>query len=224
MLLSQLVAVSTVSSLFLVHYSSLPSKKHPRISAGRIFRICIMGAIATVVYTPLTIFDSKFLPNLLIMHGLLLVPLFLPSSPAGETDERSPRAATAQRSSLKQVYYTAALVSFVVHVRNTLSVLQLLPPEKHLISFLTETLFHHPAQSSISLDVVCTHIIWMSWIVIDYFSSCRRRKTGIATASVFFLALTAPFASIAAVAPLYLALREDWVDAETQGASVDKAK
>jgi alpha-1,2-mannosyltransferase len=223
MLLGQLVAMSTVSSVFLVHHFSLPSYKDRRTSAGLFFPICILGAMVSVIYTPWAISHSKFFPNLLIMHSLVLVPLCHPSSATKRTDEAHPGAVATLRSSLKPIYYTAALVSLVVHTHNTLAVLHLLPPGKHIISFLVETLFHHPAQSSISLDAVCIHVIWMSWIIIDYFSS-RGPKTIISVLSVTFISLASPVVSIGTVTPLYLAFREDWEDTETQMPSVVKAE
>jgi hypothetical protein len=210
-----------VSSLFLVQYSSTPRKSCPRLFAGPMLRICVLAALITVIWTPSTIYDSKFLPNLVVMHAFLLAPLLrtnTPSVPNDGTSDRPRTSAFASHWPLKHLYYTSALVSFIVHADTTLKVLRLpqVAGPRDFVSLLVETLFHHPAQSSISFDVACTHVIWMSWIAIDYFSSCNRKSLS-TTAGVVALSLAAPIASIATVAPLYLAFREDWLDSDAGG-------
>lgn len=82
MLLGQLVAISFATALFFTALSLRPRTRP--ILTGRVplLLVPLLGAMVTIYRNPHVVNTSGFMPNLLTMHGLLLVPLFIYSRPA----------------------------------------------------------------------------------------------------------------------------------------------
>lgn len=160
MLLGQVVAISVASNLF--YLALIISTSHPPNSTKRrrspLFAppalwMSILISHCAVIASPFTS-DRTFLPNLLVMHALLIIPLLL-STPT-ETNTRP-------SMSIRSLYLTAALLSLGTRARTTLSLESLLNPTS-FIQLAWSTLHSHPAQASIGWDVIYTTVSFVAWI------------------------------------------------------------
>ena len=160
MLLGQVVAISVAANLFyLVLVLSRRGPKRTFQPVSITLWLAVLTSLATVIYSPYTS-KQGFLPNLLTMHALLLVPL-LPRPkwwrvPAGP--------------SCTLLYTTVAAVSALIRLRTTSIALRNLPSaEQNMAGFLRQawrTLHVHPAQSSIGWDVVWTTVSFLVWTFV----------------------------------------------------------
>ncbi len=152
MLLGQVVAISVAANLFYLAILLSPqySNPKPRGAAPYVLWLPVLCSLLNVFISPFTK-EETFLPNLLVMHAVLILPLLLPL--AG-------RSLSISYSSL----YSIILISAVVM---RLKTTYLAISETDFLSFLAstlETLHSHPAQSSIGYDVVWTTISFVAWV------------------------------------------------------------
>ncbi|KAK0186739.1 hypothetical protein F5146DRAFT_142280 [Armillaria mellea] len=152
MLLGQVVAISVAANLFHLAILLSPqySKPKPRGGAPYVLWVPVLCSLLNVLISPFTN-EETFLPNLLAMHAVLMLPLLLPS--AG-------RSFSMSYSSL----YSIILISAAVMQLKTT---YLAISETDFPSFLAstfETLHSHPAQSSIGYDVVWTTLSFVAWV------------------------------------------------------------
>ncbi|EPQ61340.1 hypothetical protein GLOTRDRAFT_119191 [Gloeophyllum trabeum ATCC 11539] len=162
MLLGQVVAISVASNLFyLALITSAPSKAKPNVCrlSPMIWGSVLLSMI-TVGLSPFTS-DETFLPNLLVMHALLLAAV-LPRRP------QEPKALAMRPLVL---YALIAVLSMVLRLRTTVAAYLTLPPTtrtpRSFALCAWETLHSHPAQASIGWDVVWTSFSFLIW----YFTS-----------------------------------------------------
>ncbi|KAJ7653248.1 hypothetical protein DFH06DRAFT_529755 [Mycena polygramma] len=211
MVLGQLVAISVASNLFYLALVLAPPPPPPlRPSSQRApaaLWIPVLISLATVAASPFTS-DRSFLPNLLLMHSLIIVPLLVSDNLFRQDQKPS---FTMRISSLYAVVFVAALI---MHSRATsnaagetaISVIQF---AKNAWS----TLHSHPAQSSIGWDVVWTSISFCMWMALLPEQDLRggsRLVTG------SYALLATPLISVGVLAPHILRPRED------EGESPDK--
>jgi hypothetical protein len=156
MLLGQVVAISVASNLFFAavilckdatpgRSSKSPTGTKTRVPPG----VCVPILLShlTILLSPTVARpDSRwFLPNLLTMHLLIVLPL-LTTPPANQT--RSDESGI----SLGTFYLLLASLALVPRAQTYLSI----PLSELSVSNLLTTLYSHPAQSSIGFDVVWT--------------------------------------------------------------------
>ncbi|KAF8225321.1 hypothetical protein L208DRAFT_1368328 [Tricholoma matsutake] len=169
MLLGQLVAISVASNLFylalFLSSSTLPpSSRHPNFplkTAPLSVVLPVLTSLLIIAVLPFTN-ERTFLPNLLLMHGLLVVPLF-PSS----------YTATSTRFSIniRTLYILITVIALALRTKTIQFALGSLPPTSGVADLsrvfnmaVHDTLYSHPAQSSIGWDVVWTTgslVVWM---------------------------------------------------------------
>ena len=82
MLLGQLVAISFATALFFTAMSLRPRARPILTGRVPILLAALLGALVTVYRNPHVVGTDDFMPNLLAMHGLILVPLFVYARPA----------------------------------------------------------------------------------------------------------------------------------------------
>ncbi|KAI8072918.1 hypothetical protein BC940DRAFT_291927 [Gongronella butleri] len=223
MLLGQVVAISVSAALFfaaMLLYTDKTTKKgtngSQNVSQNGVARrfpetkhlaflllFCVTAAAWTTVRdTPNYTRSPYFLTNLLIMHGLLVIPLALTLC--------LPRLFSTMHGSLVVTLYTSAAAANLVLVivqwhRAIFSLLVLysnLPAQEFIMlaaQWLFNTFFSHPAQSSISSDAAALYPITIAWIAIH-------QKQRVAT-TIAFAVLTL-IATPAVALPLYLAYYE----------------
>ena len=167
MLLGQVVAISVASNLFYLAISLAPppkSKKTGPSYAHPSLWISVLLSLVTVGITPFTN-ERTFLPNLLVMHVLILLPLLAPSR------------STSFSLRIRTLYGITTLFAFLLHLRTIGSALALIPPSnrafKNLVFIAWDVLHSHPAQSSIGWDVVWTTFSFLVWQVLG-----ERKKSG----------------------------------------------
>jgi len=153
MLLGQLVAVSTATSLFITALALHPrTSLHPDKAPVTLWLPLVL-ALATIYRVPQSVGTDMFLNNLLWMHGLLIIPLFT-SPEAGFLDVPFPI-----------LYTLLTLLASAIHIPNTVRLLGAVPTNRPILSHLYQTIFTHPAQSSISLDVIWVVITASLWFL-----------------------------------------------------------
>ena len=164
MILGQLVAISVASNLFYLALSL--SKTRPQDSTRHGFAtptlwLSILASLLTVALSPFTS-TKTFLPNLLAMHALIVIPLLSPQ-PAQDRPTRF-------SISIKSLYTLIAVISLVLRLRTTAIALLSLPgPSRTVQGFVSsaiDILHSHPAQSSIGWDVIWTSISFAVWMGI----------------------------------------------------------
>ena len=176
MLLGQLVAMSVSTALFLAAMSLYPASKPAPRAPLRVW-LSLLVATFTIYRVPYTVGQPSFLRNLLWMHALLIVPL-IQSWSMGNADVSNDQSAIPMR----YVYAALLNLTFPLHILLTAS----LPPTS--ASELTQHIFTHPAQSSISLDVVsCAFILLIWWTTSGSFISICAKLSLLAMASLTIL-------------------------------------
>lgn len=184
MLFGQVVAISTASSLFfltLVLADPAQEKKtsRPQIVPRRLV-LSIFFALASVAATPY-VPQNFFLVNLLLMHAAIFYPLLAP------TDKPS-----RKYFSTTLALALITLTSVVLHMKAFLNAAKENPDGGDLFAEIISVIHAHPAQASISWDVI--------WATLSFGAWAATEKTD---ARVSFL-MYSPFVSIAATAPLML--------------------
>lgn len=162
MLLGQLVAISVASNLFfLAVLLSPPSKNaiHTRM-APPILWSTVLLSLTTIGISPYTT-ESTFLPNLLAMHALILIPLL----PFGYNP-------TSRLSiSTKRLYWYIVLAASALRARTTFVAFTSLAFADQSVSGFLTTAWHilqsHPAQSSIGWDVIWTMVSFVAWYIFS---------------------------------------------------------
>lgn len=210
MVLGQLVAISVSTSLFITALLL-----HPRVSlepakAPVRLWLPLALAMATIHLVPQYVGTDRFLNNLLWMHGLLVVPL-LTSPERGILDIPFPA-----------IYTLLPLLGTGVHIPNTIRLLRALPQNRTMSSQLYQTILAHPAQSSISLDVIWVAISISAWFLTTGSTFSIALKS-IVSAILAFVVITSqtgvnwafvvnliPIVILAAVGAIYLGLGRIW--------------
>ncbi|KAI0344352.1 hypothetical protein BDW22DRAFT_1355730 [Trametopsis cervina] len=180
MLLGQVVAISVASNLFyvalLLSTEPSPSPSSP-ISTPYVLWLSVLPSLATVAHSPYTT-EASFLPNLLGMHALILLPLIFPLNSSGK----------AVKTRLIHTIVTG--LSIGLHAYTTVRTwFALSEPERTIAGFThaaLDTFVFHPAQSSISWDVVWTFIslaVWLYLAPLKRHSNPSNTKQGLQSTS-----------------------------------------
>ncbi|KAF9445656.1 hypothetical protein P691DRAFT_805333 [Macrolepiota fuliginosa MF-IS2] len=197
MVLAQLVAVSVGYNLFnlalVLHPQPVPEKKADNRVPPLVWASAFL-ALVTVAFSRFTD-DRTFFPNLLTMHGLIILPLL----------SSQPFTSSRYSISLATVYfviYTASLVIRLYTLRVAIAGLQ--GQDLNPLGFLMaafDVFYSHPAQSSIGWDIIWTTVSFFVWVT-------QNPWPGHATFERLFIVFGAPLVSIGVVAPNNLLNRE----------------
>jgi hypothetical protein len=227
-LLGQLVAISVASNLFylaILCSPASPAKQQTKkaVSMSPLVYLSVLLSLATVGVSPHTD-KTTFLPNLLVMHIFITLPLFFPQPPSATSSPSkwslSPSAA----------YLLVFLISIPIRSRTVLSTLSSIATKSAyegafaFVQQAWETLHWHPAQSSIGWDVVWTTASFIAWTAVTDPDSGlagatldAKRRSRIWT--VPYLLVAAPFASVGVTAPYVLRplpLEDEGVDTKEE--------
>lgn len=173
MLLGQFVAISVASNLFFAavvlhrptssdEQDSKPALHKPKPALEqtstskqtlvplRVYVPILLSHLTILVSPTVAVPDSRwFLPNLLVMHLLLVIPLL---------NLTAPPVPTRFSISSHTFYLLLAALALVPRAQTLLSLSKLGYSNSGLLQGLWSTLHEHPAQSSIGYDVVWTTI------------------------------------------------------------------
>lgn len=162
MLLGQLVAISVASNLFYVAlllstaHQAEPSDDAPaRRFPSPVLWLSVLVSLITVARSPYTT-EKTFLANLLIMHATIVVPLIYPMQNVPyET---------------RTIYAIVCGISVALHAQTTVSTYAALPERSRTVFGFARaawtTVHSHPAQSSITWDVIWTTISSAVWSLL----------------------------------------------------------
>ncbi|GAA5895113.1 hypothetical protein JCM8208_000118 [Rhodotorula glutinis] len=242
MLLGQVVAISFAQSLWAAavvvaasSYSraavdaSTPVRPRPRASQITVgLMVAIVIATTSVVFVPRTLTSTMplFLPNLVMMHAVLVLP-FIPAV-AKRDWVVSPR--------LSRFYLNGAFISLRFRAPLLMELLGKDQPFSlegvrdrlpQLLVQQWDTLNEHPAQASISWDVVFASVSALAYLAW----SSRARAAGVhegeqvAWPILALMALATPLVGISTSVSVGLAIREGKREArEDAVAKLDKAR
>ena len=229
MLLGQIVAISVASNLFylaliLSEPPSLSSRRNLSLKQTTVSARLVVSVLLSLVTVALSPFTSPktFLPNLLVMHVLLFVPL-ISITTTSSSSEISPSSSFSVN--LNTLYRIIQLACAGIHVRTVIVAIGSLQTSSklaagHILKEAWTTLYSHPAQSSIGWDVIWTSLSFIAWILLlrpgpsRYYND---RYYGIA----MYLILATPVASIGVTAPYALQLRGDVAEGEQHDVGID---
>ncbi|KAF5319784.1 hypothetical protein D9611_012885 [Ephemerocybe angulata] len=212
MILGQVVAISVASNLF---YVALLSSTRPKrsdkdkstdadIAVPAKLWLPILISILTIATSPFTT-ETTFLPNLLVMHALLIVPLL----------SISPLKHTKSWFKLSIFYLLIFLISIPIRSRTMLAAAGSLPETDAsalaLVQEQWKVLHSHPAQSSIGWDVVWSSLSFIVWSALTPSASRSKLFT------IPYLILATPFASIGLTAPYVLRPRHADTEVSEKG-------
>lgn len=206
MILGQIVAISFASALFLATLAN--SRRSGSGSPSTFLNWCIGLAMVTVAIVPYTVEDKRFLPNLLVMHVLITLPLFGVSNTL-PTDVKVASSQTTQ--SFKRLYGAIAIASGIMHLNNSIPALA--AANYSIEAFgnqFWQTIYSYPAQSSISWDVICTNGIWQLWSFIEIWRSRKDHSLGETGKALLCVGFVPSLGSATGIAA-FLAIREDWL-------------
>lgn len=222
MLLGQIVAISVASNLFylaliLSDSSAVPSRRNLSLKKTVSVRlvVSVLLSLVTVALSPFTSLMT-FLPNLLLMHALLFVPLI--SITTSSSSETSPAPFSVDLNTLYRIVHFACAG---IHTRTVVAAIGSLQTSSKSSDIFKEawtTLYSHPAQSSIGWDVIWTSFSFIAWILL------RPRYDGSGMLNKFdgivvYLMLATPVASIGVTATYALESRGDVAEGERRNVS-----
>ncbi|KAF8167293.1 hypothetical protein B0H34DRAFT_9990 [Crassisporium funariophilum] len=211
MLLGQIVAISVASNLFylailLSESASPPSPKTDlpsKVSVGPRLTLCVVLSLATVALSPSTS-EKTFLPNLLVMHVLLFIPLIPYTSSSASFNSSSPSRFSISSHTLYRIIHIA---SAAIHVRTVIAGVEALSRSSatgnsalSMFAAAIKVLHSHPAQSSIGWDVIWTSVSFIAWMTARPVHPSEPSRY----ISVGYLMLATPAASIGVTAPYIL--------------------
>lgn len=157
-------------------------------------------ALATIGLTPSLVPTPYFLPNLLVMHIILLVPFY--------TSTHS----SAGPLTYSQLYYLLALANLALRIPTYSNVLTFPLTMEAVESFSRsqiEVFMSLPSQASISFDVVCSSISFLVWMMVA--TAKGRGPLGPADyLAVNGIVAMTPITGIGFTGALFLGWRESW--------------
>lgn len=158
MILGQLVAISVAIALFLTAvylHEPIPGRK-PK--APLMLCFMLISAQVAMFILPELADQPAFVYVLGFIHAAVVIPLFF-----------IPRNGRNESGSLPfgGLFTLLVVLAAVIHTFTTVRVLDMLPAAKWLPKYLYRILLSHPAQASVSLDVVWCAIILASWWIVN---------------------------------------------------------
>lgn len=213
MLLGQIVAISVASNLFylalVLSEPSVSSRRNLSLKKTVSVRlvVSVLLSLSTVALSPFTS-PKTFLPNLLVMHVLLFVPLI--SITTSSSPETSPASFSVNLNTLYRIIHLACAG---IHIRTVIAAIGSLQASSKSPDIFKEALtilYSHPAQSSIGWDIIWTSFSFIAWILLR--PRCYNDGSGMLNeyyGIAMYLMLATPVASIAVTAPYALQPRED---------------
>lgn len=151
MFLGQVVAISVASNLFYIALSLSPSPPVKNLAFHPVVWLSVLISLLAVGCTPFTT-DYTFLPNLLLMHILAMVPLV-----CGNLKGKG------FAMSARMLHTCIFFISLCFHISNALPLFSTF--DQPSTDTLWNTLFSHPAQSSIGWDVIWTSASFVVWSI-----------------------------------------------------------
>ncbi|GAA6022399.1 hypothetical protein JCM11491_001578 [Sporobolomyces phaffii] len=217
MLLGQIVAVSFAQSLFFAALALVPRVAPRAPSGGRplgppagqtwqLLAAVVLGAIGTTL-VPARVETGEFLPLLVAIHVVAVVPLV--DSVLPDWRVRLPPSRLYFNYAfiaLRLRWATVAQLVDVAYVAQA-PVRRILPAVKSLFVAEWQVLNSHPAQASISWDVVCATLSAVAFCVYDNATEPESELV-VPYELVALLVVATPVVGLQSTVAMYLAVRE----------------
>lgn len=145
MSIGQLVAISYAAGLYYAT-CEIAQPKRLVLRSSRLLTFTTLTATIAAYFLEQSLSTGYFLPLLLVIHLLILLPLFESQNPASETS-----------ISLKQLHLLNACLAIILHWRNIVFMGNI-----GTWSSILGVIGEHSAMSSIGWDIVCCAIIEMA--------------------------------------------------------------
>ncbi|PLB44088.1 hypothetical protein P170DRAFT_450302 [Aspergillus steynii IBT 23096] len=177
MLVAQGVSVSFAANLFFaaIIVSSQPNEKdvslvwHPQL-------LYELGPVAlSILYTvavPTFAYKQGFMPILLVPHLLVFIPCVL--GPRGSSVPAKPDKAQFNYTTQRYVKFLQYVAAVSVALQGYLTILMLQHmgtdvPHNNVARYLLDTMYVHPACSSVSWDVIMCTLSAFVWMIVHKF-------------------------------------------------------
>lgn len=220
MLLGQVVAISVAINLFHLHLFLLDMAPHQ--STNKSHQVTgnnsPMGLLVYITLSCITVWTSPavsgtplFLPNLLVMHALLVYCV----TPWTLVSHNQARTVPT-----KWIYWFVAMASLALRARTTRATIGSLPTSvvpAGTLRLLWYTLHEHPAQSSIGYDVVHVTLGFLVWRMLRVAGSVWQGRP-VETLSIVSLA---PL-SVGVAAPFMMGLDSSRAGKITEASNKDR--
>lgn len=169
-----LVAISVATSLYLAAIYLHPRKAGRRGAYDRFakpsFYLCLPLSLYTIYRIPSVTGTPLFLPTLLLMHVFLLVPFISfrrSETPTADSEAKvSPESLANVKEHDQSIYITIYLAAFLFFITNTAALIPIIPASAKNGRWLFDQAFSHPAQGSISMDVLWTAVTVFLWYLV----------------------------------------------------------
>lgn len=157
MILGQLVAISVAISLFLTAVYLHPPLPNRKPQAPLTLSFLLISAQVAMFILPELADQPAFVHVLGFIHAAVVIPLFF-----------IPRNGKNASGSVPfgGLFALLAVLAAIIHTFTTVRVLDMLPAAKWLPSYLSKIVLSHPAQASVSLDVVWVVITFFAWWIV----------------------------------------------------------
>ncbi|KAF9269761.1 hypothetical protein L218DRAFT_953392 [Marasmius fiardii PR-910] len=169
MLLGQLVAISVGSNLFylaiILSGWQFRTFKSSSFRAPPVLWTSVLLSLITVANSPYTKTDT-FLPNLLLMHVLLVVPLIY--------GNRGGEYSNWLSVPCRILYIIIYVFILILRIKTTLAAIRATSDSSIIHGFIpfsksVATVLHsHPAQASLGWDVIWTSVSFVLWTILDH--------------------------------------------------------
>ncbi|KAJ7737309.1 hypothetical protein B0H16DRAFT_1326006, partial [Mycena metata] len=207
MLLGQFVAISVASNLFYLALVLVPRPLSTSSSHGMSSLVApvalwlpVLLSLGTVATSPFTT-ECSFLPNLLLMHTFIILPLLVPDR-LFPLVQASAETKSCFGISLKTLYVVVFGAALVFHVRATGQAAGNPPVSVRDLALKAWDVLHsHPAQSSIDWDVIWTSISFVVWLVLHPELQPRLNNQLGRLLTAMYLLMATPLLSVGVLAP-----------------------
>lgn len=192
MLMGQLVAISFASAQSFAYILGQPPKQRVQLWAPISLVIATLGGLALSAYAPHTTGSNAFMPVLLAIHAVLFWPLW--STP------------THYSIDLSSLYLLSSVASGLVHLVQSAAALEAV--DKSPRQLIAVAFRAHPAQGSVSWDVVCVTVILLAWCAMETSRTATMARDWRAWTTFAIVVASTPVLGAACTTAAYLALVE----------------
>jgi hypothetical protein len=224
MLLGQIVAVSFAQNLFFAALALSPPPKAVARKPGQelgaaqnspLTWLLLAGVIfgnASVAFNVHTLLSRYFLPNLLLMHGALFLPLLF------RDNKRTPMTLSRfyLNLGLVAVRFRWPTIEQVLRAKGiSLSIKELIPRLPEVFASQWAVLNEHPAQQSIGWDVIFTSVsavVYLIWSSRTDSRIATSQRVDLPILAAFALAV--PFVGVSTAVGVGLSIREGKYEAK----------
>lgn len=169
-----IVAISVATALYVaalfLHPRILGKRHQASPVSSAVLLTCLAGSMWTVYRIPAVVGTSQFLPTLLRMHVLLVLPFIQIPRQLHKADlvkQTATPEATEPLFSESTLYRVLAMCGYLIVITNTVALYPFKSGGTKGIRAMFDSAFIHPAQASISMDVLWVAFTAAVWYLLS---------------------------------------------------------